>query len=66
MRYSYNSPFAIQLRKIFETTSKIVEEYLANRVDKKLLVIPAANKEYLSVYASSVTNTLMIDCLRNH
>lgn len=63
IRYSPSSPFARRLREKYAVTQHTVEEFLQNRTDKRRLIIPEENKEYLAIYATPLPGTLMLDCI---
>ena len=63
IRYSTNSALATRLREIFASTKAIVDEFKANRTDKKQLRIPADQREYLVLYATPVQGDILMDCI---
>lgn len=63
IRYAPGSALAVRLREKFASTNGIVTEHLAERTDKKRLIIPESSREYLAIYATPVAGTLMLDCI---
>ncbi len=65
IRYSPSSPLATKLRSVFTMTQSIVEEYIANRTDKKKLKIPEEKREYIALYATPVKGDILLECITN-
>lgn len=64
IRYSPNSPIAIEMRSVFYTTNEMVLKFQQNRLDKKKqLLIPEDKKEYVNIMATPVSGTVMFDCV---
>ena len=65
IRYGKNSPLAQKMRAVFRhTENKIIEEQMRSG-SKRLTGISEEQKEFLSIYSTSVSGTILFDCIVN-
>lgn len=66
-RYSENSPIALKLCQIFQSTYKYVQVALndSKRYSKQVIKIPKELEEYIIISATSQPDVFVFDCITN-